>query len=109
MRFAIPEIVKAGGGAIVNISSVAGIRYSAGVAYQATKAGILGLSLAAAVRHARDKVRVNTVLPGLINSSMVRRLHGRDHAPLRPPLPLLGPPRAAPNPHKPPRREGTPP
>jgi NAD(P)-dependent dehydrogenase (short-subunit alcohol dehydrogenase family) len=88
MRFAIPEIAKAGGGAIVNISSVAGIRYGAGVAYQATKAGILGLSRAAAVRHARDKVRVNTVLPGLINSSMVRRLIGDREARVAPRIPM---------------------
>src|SRR5207245_8552834 len=86
MSFAIPEIAKAGGGAIVNISSVAGIRYGAGVAYQATKAGILGLSRAAAVRHARDKVRVNTVLPGLINPSIVPRLIGARRARGQPPL-----------------------
>ena len=44
-----------------------------GIAYEATKAALLGLSRSVAVRHARDKIRVNTILPGLINSSMVRR------------------------------------
>src|SRR5258708_20184129 len=44
MRFAIPEIAKAGGGAIVNISSVAGIPYGAGAAYQAPNAGLPALS-----------------------------------------------------------------
>jgi NAD(P)-dependent dehydrogenase (short-subunit alcohol dehydrogenase family) len=76
MKYAVPEIAKAGGGAIVNVSSLAAIKSNSVVAYEATKAALLGLSRSAAVSYARDNIRVNTILPGLINSSMVRRLMG---------------------------------
>jgi NAD(P)-dependent dehydrogenase (short-subunit alcohol dehydrogenase family) len=73
MRYAVPEMQKAGGGAIVNVSSLAALMAGSGIAYEATKAALLGLSRSVAVRYARDGIRVNTILPGLINSSMVRR------------------------------------
>jgi NAD(P)-dependent dehydrogenase (short-subunit alcohol dehydrogenase family) len=76
MRYAVPELAKAGGGAIVNVSSLAAIRSNSVISYEATKAAILGLSRSAAVSHARDNIRVNTILPGLIDSTMVRRLVG---------------------------------
>ncbi len=88
MRFAVPEMVKAGGGAIVNISSVAAILSGSGIAYEATKAALLGLSRSVAVRHARDGIRCNTVLPGLINSSMVRREIGDREARVAPRIPM---------------------
>jgi NAD(P)-dependent dehydrogenase (short-subunit alcohol dehydrogenase family) len=88
MKYALPEIVKAGGGAIVNISSVAALLSGSGIAYEATKAALLGLSRSVAVRYARDKVRVNTILPGLINSSMVRREIGDREARVAPRIPM---------------------
>jgi NAD(P)-dependent dehydrogenase (short-subunit alcohol dehydrogenase family) len=88
MRFAVPEIIKAGGGAIVNVSSVAAILAGSGIAYEATKAALLGLSRSVAVRHARDGIRCNTILPGLINSSMVRREIGDREARVAPRIPL---------------------
>jgi NAD(P)-dependent dehydrogenase (short-subunit alcohol dehydrogenase family) len=94
MRYAVPEIAKAGGGAVVNVSSVAAIRTGAGIPYDTTKAGILGLSRFVAVRHARDHIRVNTVLPGLINSTMVRREVGDREARVAARIPM--------------RRQGTP-
>ena len=60
----------------------------AGIAYEATKAALLGLSRSVAVRHARDNVRVNTILPGLINSSMVRREIGDREARVAPRIPM---------------------
>ncbi len=94
MRYAVPEIAKAGGGAIVNVSSLAALRSNRMVSYEATKAALLGLSRSAAMSHARDKIRVNTILPGLINSSMVRRLSGDREALVAPRIPM--------------RRQGTP-
>jgi NAD(P)-dependent dehydrogenase (short-subunit alcohol dehydrogenase family) len=94
MRYAVPEIVKAGGGAIVNVSSMAALRSNRQISYEATKAAILGLSRSAAVSHARDNIRVNTILPGLIDSSMVRRLVGDREAAVAPRIPM--------------RRQGTP-
>ena len=88
MRYAIPEMQKAGGGAIVNISSLAALRSNRHVSYEATKAAILGLSRSAASSHARDNIRVNTVLPGLINSSMVRRAIGDREEQVAPRIPL---------------------
>lgn len=94
MRYAIPEIAKAGGGAIVNVSSLAALRSNTQISYEATKAALLGLSRSAAASHARDNIRVNTILPGLIDSSMVRRLVGDREATVAPRIPM--------------RRQGTP-
>jgi len=88
MRLAVPEMIKSGGGAIVNISSVAALLSGGGIAYEATKAALLGLSRSVAVRYARDGIRCNTVLPGLINSSMVRREIGDREARVAPRIPM---------------------
>jgi NAD(P)-dependent dehydrogenase (short-subunit alcohol dehydrogenase family) len=88
MRYAVPELQKAGGGAIVNVSSLAALMAGSGIAYEATKAALLGLSRSVAVRYARDNIRVNTILPGLINSSMVRREIGDREARVAPRIPL---------------------
>jgi NAD(P)-dependent dehydrogenase (short-subunit alcohol dehydrogenase family) len=94
MRYAVPEMKKAGGGAIVNVSSLAALRSNRLIPYEATKAALLGLSRSAAASHARDHIRVNTILPGLINSSMVRREIGDREAQVAPRIPM--------------RRQGTP-
>ena len=64
------------GGAVVNISSVAGLRYigKPQVAYSASKAAIIQFTKATAVIYAQKKVRLNTVIPGLINTPLVRML-----------------------------------
>jgi len=89
-----PHLIQAGGGAIVNVSSLAAIRTGSGLPYETTKAALLGLTRSVAVTHARDKIRVNTILPGLINSSMVRRLVGDREDRVAPRIPM--------------RRQGTP-
>jgi len=94
MKYAVPEMAKAGGGAIVNVSSLAAHRSNQAISYETTKAALLGLSRSAANSHARDNIRVNTILPGLINSSMVRRLIGDREAQVAPRIPM--------------RRQGTP-
>jgi NAD(P)-dependent dehydrogenase (short-subunit alcohol dehydrogenase family) len=88
MRYAVPEIAKAGGGAIVNVSSMAALRSNRMISYESTKAALLGLSRSAAIAHARDNIRVNTILPGLINSSMVRRAIGDREAQVAPRIPM---------------------
>ena len=64
------------GGSVVNISSVAGLRYigKPQVAYSATKAAIIQFTKATAVIYAQKKVRLNTVVPGLINTPLVKML-----------------------------------
>jgi NAD(P)-dependent dehydrogenase (short-subunit alcohol dehydrogenase family) len=68
MKHAIPEMKKAGGGSIVNISSISGVTGQRGihVAYNASKGAIRTLTKAAAVQHGRDNIRVNSVHPGLM-------------------------------------------
>lgn len=64
-KFAIPEMARAGGGSIVNVSSTFGARGRAGmVQYDTTKAGIIGMTRAMACDHAPQRVRVNAVCPG---------------------------------------------
>jgi NAD(P)-dependent dehydrogenase (short-subunit alcohol dehydrogenase family) len=76
-REAVPLLVRAGGGAIVAIGSVLGLvggdEDFDTVAYATSKAGIVGLTRAIAVRYARDGVRANVVAPGLIATPMSRR------------------------------------
>jgi NAD(P)-dependent dehydrogenase (short-subunit alcohol dehydrogenase family) len=72
-RLVAPLMVKQGGGAIVNISSIAGIRHLGNelAAYAASKAGLQQFSRVCAVRYAPHGVRVNTVIPGLMNTPLV--------------------------------------
>src|SRR5260370_4445735 len=68
MKYAIPVMQKAGGGAIVNISSISGVTGQRGihVGYNASKGAVRTLTKAAAVQHGRDNIRVNSVHPGLM-------------------------------------------
>ena len=68
MKFAIPVMKAAGGGSIVNISSISGITGQHGihVGYNASKGAIRTLTKAAAVQHGADNIRVNSVHPGLM-------------------------------------------
>lgn len=73
MRYELPEIVKAGGGSIVNCASVAGIRAAPTVpAYTAAKHGVVGLTRAAAREYAPYGVRVNAICPGTVDTPMFR-------------------------------------
>jgi NAD(P)-dependent dehydrogenase (short-subunit alcohol dehydrogenase family) len=75
MKHVIPVMLKNGGGAIVNISSIAAIRYT-GIplgAYAAAKAALSQLSRSTAVEFAGRKVRCNAILPGLLRTPMVEQ------------------------------------
>src|SRR3954447_25221499 len=69
-KYAIPEMVKAGGGSIINVSSVAGLRANQSTPYTTSKAAIVGLTRSMAGDHGRQGVRVNCILPGLIYGPM---------------------------------------
>jgi NAD(P)-dependent dehydrogenase (short-subunit alcohol dehydrogenase family) len=72
MRYAIPAIRAAGGGAIVNISSILGsVGFAGAGAYVAAKHALLGLTRTAALDHAADGIRVNAVGPGFIHTPLV--------------------------------------
>ena len=70
-KYAIPQMIASGGGAIVNISSIAAIRPRGLTAYSVSKGGVIALTQAMAIDHARDGVRVNCIMPGLVYTSMV--------------------------------------
>jgi glucose 1-dehydrogenase len=66
-------LLKANGGAIVNVSSVHAVATSANIAaYAASKGGLLALTRAMAIEFAPDKIRVNAVLPGAVDTPMLR-------------------------------------
>ena len=73
-------LLKTNGGAVVNISSVHAIQTSANIAaYAASKGGMLALTRAMAIEFAADNIRVNAVLPGAVDTPMLRAGLGRGH------------------------------
>jgi meso-butanediol dehydrogenase / (S,S)-butanediol dehydrogenase / diacetyl reductase len=73
MKAAIPHMIKAGGGSIINISSLAGLRcIPEKPAYCASKAGLIHLTLQAALDYGRFKIRCNAVCPAAMKTDMFR-------------------------------------
>jgi len=73
-KYVIPVMEAQGGGAIVNVSSIAGLRMSGArvhSAYSASKAGVIGFSKSVALAYARKGIRCNTVVPGLMHTPLV--------------------------------------
>jgi glucose 1-dehydrogenase len=79
-KLAYPMLKAAGGGAIVNTSSVHAIATSVNIAsYAASKGGLLALTRAMAIEFAKDNIRVNAILPGAVDTPMLRSGLGRGH------------------------------
>ncbi|MGE5249722.1 MAG: SDR family NAD(P)-dependent oxidoreductase [Bacteroidota bacterium] len=80
VKLAHPLLKAAGGGAIVNVSSVHAVQTSANIAaYAASKGGLLALTRAMAIEFAPDNIRVNAILPGAVDTPMLRAGLGRGH------------------------------
>jgi NAD(P)-dependent dehydrogenase (short-subunit alcohol dehydrogenase family) len=85
-KHVLPVMERQGGGAIVNLASTSGLRFTGSpqVGYAASKAGVIQFSRVVAVQYAGKGIRVNTVVPGQLHTPMVearlagqRRFHGR--------------------------------
>jgi NAD(P)-dependent dehydrogenase (short-subunit alcohol dehydrogenase family) len=75
MHFAIPEMLKSGGGSIINTSSVqSAVGFGGWSGYAASKGGINSLTRQAAVEYAAQGIRVNAILPGTILTPMNERI-----------------------------------
>jgi NAD(P)-dependent dehydrogenase (short-subunit alcohol dehydrogenase family) len=75
MKYEIPEMLKRGGGAIVNNGSVGGLVGVAGpVGSVATKHGVSGLTKSAALQYATQGIRVNAVAPGIVRTALVQQM-----------------------------------
>ena len=81
-RTVLPIMEQQGKGAIVNMSSVAGMRYTGAhhIAYDATKAAIIRFSEAVAMQYADKGIRCNTVIPGQMHTPLVEARLARDRA-----------------------------
>jgi NAD(P)-dependent dehydrogenase (short-subunit alcohol dehydrogenase family) len=71
-KYAIPEMMKSGGGSIINLTSIAGLRGGhPSLLYPTSKSAVIGLTRAMAAHHGRDGIRVNCIAPGTVYTPMV--------------------------------------
>ncbi len=73
-KYAVPRMAEGGGGSIINVSSIAGLRAGSGgssISYSASKGGVVALTTSMAVYHGRENIRVNCIAPGHIYTPMV--------------------------------------
>lgn len=79
MRHQIPAMLASGGGAIVNMASMAGVKgFPGSSGYAASKFGVVGITKAAALEYADRGIRINAVCPAVIRSEMAERVFGTD-------------------------------
>jgi NAD(P)-dependent dehydrogenase (short-subunit alcohol dehydrogenase family) len=77
-RHVVPIMRERGGGAIVNISSLNGIRGTPGaLAYAASKGGVVAVTMSMALDYAADNIRVNCICPGSVHTPMVQAVYAQ--------------------------------
>lgn len=70
-KYAVPHMARGGGGSIINISSIAGLRANQSTPYSTSKAAVIGITRSMAGDHGRQGIRVNCIVPGLVYGPMV--------------------------------------
>jgi NAD(P)-dependent dehydrogenase (short-subunit alcohol dehydrogenase family) len=93
MKYEIPAMLASGGGAIVNMSSTAGLQGARGMGpYSSAKHGVIGLTKAAALDYGRSNIRINAIAPGPIVNERMAQLpeEARQHIASSVPLGRLG-------------------
>jgi len=75
-RHAIPEIIRSGGGSVVNMSSTAALQGTAMHVYSAAKGAIISLTKSLAATYTKDLVRVNAICPGIVLTDRVKKRFG---------------------------------
>lgn len=90
-KYAVSVMENNGGGSIINISSVDGIRagFSKNIPYAAAKGGIISATRAMAVHHGRQNIRVNCIAPGLLHATMTEN-YTEEHRKIRKDIAPLG-------------------
>ncbi|MCP6758391.1 MAG: SDR family oxidoreductase [Fischerella sp. CENA71] len=79
MKYEIPQMLKTGGGAIVNTASIGGLIGFPGIPiYIASKHAVLGLTKAAAIEYAKSGIRINAISPGTVITDLFERSLGKD-------------------------------
>jgi NAD(P)-dependent dehydrogenase (short-subunit alcohol dehydrogenase family) len=76
IKYAVPHLMKSGGGSIINTASVGGLKAFTGKpAYTASKAAVIALTQVAGMQYGKHKIRVNCICPGIIYTGMSREVH----------------------------------
>ncbi len=81
-KYGIPELIRAGGGSVINTASIAGLVSSGqpSHSYTASKGGVISLTRSMAMAYAKDQVRVNVICPGGVDTPMIAPLMADEQA-----------------------------